>query len=51
MILEKLSTCHQTEAHAPLNEDTFEKDIGTALKKTRDHGNSVCQFPLEMTLT
>ena len=46
MILEKLYTCHQTEAQAPLNEDTF--DIGTALKKTRDHGNSFCHF--EMTL-
>ena len=51
MILEKLYTCHQTEAQAPLNEDTFEKDIGTALKKTRDHGNSFCQLDLEMTLT
>ena len=40
VILEKLYICHQTEAQAPLNEDTFEKDIGTALKKTRDHGNS-----------
>ena len=51
MILEKLYTCHLTEAQAPLNEDTFEKDIGTALKKTHDHGNSFCQFDLEMTLT
>ena len=33
------------------NEDTFEKEIGTTLKKTCDHGNSFCQFDLEMTLT
>ena len=44
-------TCHQTEAQAPLSEDTFEKEIGTALKKTCDHGNPFCQFDLEMTLT
>ena len=50
VILEKLYTCHQTGAQAPLNEDTFEKDIGTALKKTRDHGNNFCQLDLEMTL-
>ena len=42
---------HQTEAQAPLSEDTFEKEIGTALKKTCDHGNLFCQFDLEMTLT
>ena len=42
---------HQTGAQAPLSEDTFEKEIGTALKKTCDHGNSFCQFDLEMTLT
>ena len=51
MILVNLYTCHQTETQAPLNEDTFEKDIGTALKNTRDHGNSFCQLDLEMTLT
>ena len=51
VILEKLYTCHQTEAQALLNEDTFEKDVGTALTKTRDHGNSFCQLDLEMTLT
>ena len=50
VILEKLYTCHQTEAQAPLSEDTFEK-IGTALKKSCDHGNSFCQFDLEITLT
>ena len=42
---------HQTRAQAPLSEDTFEKEIGTALKKTCDHGNSFCQFDLEIPLT
>ena len=42
---------HQTGAQAPLSEDTFEKEIETALKKRCDHGNSFCQFDLEMTLT
>ena len=42
---------HQTGAQTPLSEDTFEKEIGTALKKTCDHGNSFCQFDLEVTLT
>ena len=42
---------HQTEAQAPLSEDTFEKEIGTALKKICEYSNSFCQFDLEMTLT
>ena len=53
MILEKVYTCHQTEVQAPLSEDTFDKEIGTALKKTCDHGNSFGQFDLndlDMTL-
>ena len=51
VILEKMYTCHQTEAQAPLCEATFEKEIETALKKTCDNGNSFCQFDLEMSLT
>ena len=51
VILDIVYICHQIEAQAPLSEDTFEKEIRTALKKTYDHGNSVCQFDLEMTLT
>ena len=51
VILEKNHRCHQTEAQAPLSEDTFEKEIRTALKKICDHGNSFCQFDLEITLT
>ena len=44
--------CSQkTEAQAHLSEDTFEKEIGTALKKTCDHGNPFCQFDHEVTLT
>ena len=42
---------HQTGAHTSLSEDAFEKEIGTALKKTCDHGNSFFQFDLEVTLT
>ena len=42
---------HQTGAQAPSSEDMFKKEIGTTLKKTCDHGNSFCQFDLEMTLT
>ena len=51
VILEKLYTCHQTEGQAPLSEDTFEKEIEKALKKTCHHDNSFCQCALEMTLT
>ena len=40
---------HQIGAQTPLSGDTFEKEIGPALKKTCDHGKSFCQFDLDMT--
>ena len=43
--------CTKSAVLNELSEDTFEKENGTALKKTCDHGNSFCQFDLEMTLT
>ena len=47
VILEKLYTCHQTEAQAPLSEDMFKTEIGTALKKTCDHGYSYVTLTLK----
>ena len=42
---------YDNKTELSLSDDTFEKEIGKTLKKTCNHGNSFCQFDLEMTST